>query len=157
MASEPIESVLERVARLDREATPGPWTPATTESEDGAEQSACGPEHTLTFASDDEDDDELRDREFDLVQADAALIASYRTDAVTLAAEVVRLREALAADRDATETLRSMLDAERARGANAIAQMREALDLALPVLRDSNAAHASLARIIERKIGGRRG
>lgn len=91
-----IKQIAERVLALDAEATEGPWSRATSESEDGAEMSACGPEHNITFASDDEDDDELREREMALVEADAALIADYRTSAPALAREVLRLTEEVA-------------------------------------------------------------
>lgn len=118
-----IDEILARVERLDREATAGRWQPGTYESEDGAERSACGPEHVLTSEDEDEDEDEdeVYEREVLLVEADAELIAAYRSDAPALAAEVRRLRLLLAE--------RAAAEARAKRLADLLAEARVCVDM----------------------------
>ena len=88
-----LTTTVQRVLDLDKQATPGPWTPQMMEGIDGDTLSAAGPEHAIT---DDENDDE-RDNSSDAALADARLIAEYRTAAPVLARAVTALEAKLAA------------------------------------------------------------
>ena len=137
MTPEPIDALLERVERLDRDATPGPWAHVALSHTPGVlDHHAIEGPHGLSLSafpyrlhrSADGRHGGYLDHAPDISALD--LIAAYRTDAPVLAAEVRRLREQVARLESALETADSQAEHYQS-DRDALARRLDALESAL--------------------------